>query len=67
MKISEILKIGNELLIKNKIEDSFLKSKILLSHILNVQKEYLIIHDDEEVLDEQKERYLNEIRKDYKW
>lgn len=67
MKIKEVLKIGNEILIKNGVEDSFLKSKILLSHILNVSKEYLIIHDEEEILNEPKELYLNGIRKNFKW
>jgi release factor glutamine methyltransferase len=52
MKISEVLKEGTELLNKNKIEDAKINARRLLAHTLNKEKEYLIIHDNEEVTDE---------------
>lgn len=67
MKIDEVLKLGNELLIKNEIEEASLKSKLLLAYVLNVSKEYLIIHDEEEVIEKNKEKYLECIRKNNRW
>lgn len=49
MNIKEILKKSNELLTKKNIDESILKSRILLANVLNVKKEYLITHDDEEI------------------
>lgn len=50
MKIREALKKGIEEL--NNIEDGLLKLRILLSNVLNVSKEYIIIHDNEELKNE---------------
>ncbi|MBO4816511.1 MAG: peptide chain release factor N(5)-glutamine methyltransferase [Clostridia bacterium] len=50
MKIEEILKNAIRELKKNNINEPTLKAKILLSYVLNVEKEYLIIHNNEEVL-----------------
>jgi release factor glutamine methyltransferase len=49
MKISDILKESIELLDKNKIEDGKMNARRLLANTLNKEKEYLMIHDDEEV------------------
>lgn len=49
MKIKEILEKGNKILKESNIEDSHLKVKILLSHILNVDKGYLVIKSDENI------------------
>jgi release factor glutamine methyltransferase len=49
MKISEILKEAVDLLNDNKIEDARMSARRLLAHTLNKEKEYLIIHDTEEV------------------
>lgn len=49
MKIKDILRNGVDILEKNKIEDSGLKAKMILSNLLNKDKEYLMIHEDEDV------------------
>lgn len=49
MKIKDILKKGIENLKENNIEEAQLKSRMLLSNILGKQKEYLIIHGEEEI------------------
>ena len=56
MKIKEILKIANEQL--SNIEESILKIKILLSSVLEVSKEYLIIHDEDEISEKTDRRNL---------
>ena len=49
MKIKDALYEGNKILLYNNIEDSKLKLRMLLSHILNVKKEYLLIYDMQEL------------------
>lgn len=51
MKIKDILTKANSILKENGIEDSNLKVRILLSDLLGKNKEYLMIHDDEEIED----------------
>ena len=51
MKIKDVLKNGIESLNQSKIEDASLKARMLLSNILDKSKEYLIIHDEEEIND----------------
>ena len=63
MTIKEILKKANETLMKNNIEENFLKSRILLANILDVNKEYLILNDDEEVLLEIENEFLSKIER----
>lgn len=53
MKIKEVLIKGIKELKLNNIDDSTTKAKILLSHILNKPKEYLFIHEDEEINEEE--------------
>ena len=53
MKIKNLLKNGIDKLNNNNIEESNLKAKILLCHILNVNKEYLTINDNKELTEEQ--------------
>ena len=62
MNIEEILKKEINNLKENNIEDSTLKAKILLANILNVKKEYLLIHSEEEVKQEDKIKYENCIK-----
>lgn len=47
MNIKEVLKNGIEKLNENNIEDASLKAKMLLSEILEMKKEYLLIHEEE--------------------
>lgn len=49
MKIKELLKIAVDKLKDNKIEEPILKARLLLAHILKVEKEYILIHDSDEV------------------
>ncbi len=63
MKIKEILKKSNQILIQNNIDESFLKSRILLANTLKVEKEYLIIHDEDEILKSKENEFFEKIRK----
>jgi release factor glutamine methyltransferase len=49
MKIKELLKSGCDILKVNNIEDANLKSRLLLAYLLNTNKEYLMIHYEEDV------------------
>ncbi|MFG6319257.1 MAG: hypothetical protein K1W33_05300 [Clostridia bacterium] len=49
MNIKKLLQIGIKELKENNIEDANLKCRMLLANILNVTKEYLLIHDIEEL------------------
>ncbi len=49
MKIKEALVKGIEELKLNNIEEASLKARILLAHVLNQNKEYLIIHSEDEI------------------
>lgn len=49
MKIKDILLQGITILKENNIEDANLKARILLADILDKSKEYLLIHDEEEI------------------
>ena len=62
MNIEEILKKEINNLKQNTIENSTLKAKILLANILNVKKEYLLIHSEEEIKQEDKIKYENCIK-----
>lgn len=63
MTIKEILNNGINSLKSNKIENPVLQAKILLSYVLNVSKEYLLIHDDEEIEENQTSKYNELIKK----
>ena len=62
MNIEEILKKEINNLKQNNIENSTLKAKISLANILKVKKEYLLIHSEEEVKQEDKIKYENCIK-----
>ena len=49
MKIKELIEKGIEELNKNNIEDATLKVRLTLANLLDVYKEYLMMHDDVEV------------------
>lgn len=63
MKIKEILKLGVNILKEKNIEEANLKAKILLSDVLNKTKEYLIIHDEDEVNENEKKVFLEKIER----
>lgn len=64
MKIFELNNIGIKLLEENNIEDSRIKSKLLLEYLLNMSKIDLIVNNDKEVdnlIKEKYMKYINEI------
>lgn len=61
MKIKEILKIGIEKV--NNSQEVSLKVKLLLSNILGVPKEYLLIHDEEEISEDKVKEFLLKIER----
>lgn len=56
MQIRELLKLGEENLIN--AQEGRLKVKMLLSNLLGKNKEYLLIHENEELPEEIKEKFL---------
>lgn len=61
MKIIELEEKGLKILRENNIEDSSLKIKILLSNILRKTKEYIMIHNDDEVSFNIEKEFLKKI------
>ena len=61
MQIKDILLEGNSILKENNIENPNLKSRILLSNLLEKSKEYLIIHDTDEIDEKIKEIFFKQI------
>lgn len=57
MNIKEALDFGKKYLNEKNIDNSILKCKIILSEILGVQKEFLIIHDMQELNKNQETKY----------
>ncbi len=60
MNIREALEYGIEVLKENKIYEPILKSRIVLANILKQSKEYLLIHETEEL----KNSIINKYRQD---
>lgn len=63
MNIKQALEYGIELLNKNNIESPNLKTRMLLANILNKNKEYLLIHDTEELNISNINKYKEDIQK----
>lgn len=61
MKIKEIINEGKNILNKNNFEDSSIISKELLCHTLNQNKQYLVIHMDEEIEAAYYKKFINYI------
>lgn len=63
MKIKQLLQIAVNNLKDNKIEEPILKARLLLAYILDANKEYIVIHDDDEVEVSKQKEYENGIQK----
>jgi len=63
MKIKELLQKAIIELEKNNIEESSLKAKILLSNCISKPKEYLFIHENEEVEQTLEKEFLQKIER----
>lgn len=61
MKIKDVLEKGNAILKDNNIDEYSLKTRMLLSNILNKNKEYLMIHDDEFLKEDTEKQFFNGI------
>ncbi len=61
MKIRELLQMGKNKLYEKEIEDCIIKTKLLLAFYLKESKEYLCIHDNDDIEDSVKEKFLNGI------
>lgn len=63
MDIKQALEYGIELLKENNIDEPILKARIILANILNESKEYLLIHEKEELSEELEKLYITNIQK----
>lgn len=62
MKIKELIEQGTQILKNNHIEDCNIKARILLQHILQKNKQDLLIYNNEEVVQEREKIYLQYIQ-----
>jgi len=63
MLIKEAIKKGMIELKVNTIENPNLKARLLMQHILNKPRQYLLTHDDEELSKMQQQEYFKNIKK----
>ena len=63
MLIREAIRKGMIILKTNNIEEPNLKSRLLMQFILNKPRQYLLVHDDEELTKIQEKAYLENIEK----
>lgn len=63
MLIKEAIRKGMIALKTNNIQEPNLKSRLLMQYILNKPRQYLLIHDNEELTNKQEKSYLENIEK----
>ncbi len=63
MNIREVLEYGINLLKANNIDEPIIKTRIILANILNKNKEYLLIHENEELNDNLLNEFESNIKK----
>ena len=59
MKIKEVIELGKQVLIRNNIDDASLVTRELLAHVLGQNKQYLVIHSDDELKEEYRSKFVN--------
>ena len=59
MKIKEVIELGKQVLIRNNIDDASLVARELLAHVLEQNKQYLVIHSDDELEEEYRSKFVN--------
>lgn len=59
MKIKEVIELGRQVLIRNNIDDASLVARELLAHVLEQNKQYLVIHSDDELEEEYRSKFVN--------
>lgn len=63
MLIKEAIRKGMIALKTNNIQEPNLKSRLLMQYILNKPRQYMLIHDNEELTNKQEKAYLENIEK----
>lgn len=63
MKINELMKVGTNILKEKEIEEPILKMRLLISSVLNKNKEYIITHSEEEIDILKVEEIYNKMKK----
>ena len=59
MKIKEVIELGKQVLIRNNIDDASLVARELLAHVLGQNKQYLVIHSDDELEEEYCSKFVD--------
>lgn len=59
MKIKEVIELGKQVLIRNNIDDASLVARELLEHVLEQNKQYLVIHSDDELKEEYHSKFVD--------
>lgn len=59
MKIKEVIELGRQVLRRNNIDDASLVARELLAHVLEQNKQYLVIHSDDELEEEYRSKFVN--------
>ena len=63
MKIKEVIEEGKNVLSKNNIEDNVIITRELLAFVLGVEKQYLVIHLEDELNAEDYKKFKENINK----
>lgn len=59
MKIKEVIELGKQVLIRNNVDDASLVARELLAHVLGQNKQYLVIHSDDELEEEYRSKFVD--------
>ena len=59
MKIKEVIELGKQVLIRNNIDDASLVARELLAHVLGQNKQYLVIHSNDELKEEYRSKFVD--------